>query len=104
MIGHPGNVVANDSMPGTGKGEFSECLRHRLRMLEIKMKKLAEGFDRAFPVADNGRIAVQARLQESLQRAVFRDNGWAESREAPRSAPNVFDTLRARDGPCGARI
>src|ERR1700680_2525199 len=95
MIGHPGDVVADDSILGAALRKLGVGFGHCPGMLHVKIEQLGEGLHRAFAIADNCGIVIQTREQKFLERRVFRGHGCAESREAARLSPDIFNALNA---------
>ena len=54
MIGHPGNVIANDSMARAMQRLLRIRLWHGFRMIEIKFEQLSQGFHGPLTVDHNG--------------------------------------------------
>ena len=72
LIGHAGDVIANDDMTGIGEGLLFVIGRHRFQLAQIKMKEVRETLDGVIAIACNRRVAIEIDSQEVLQAGVRR--------------------------------
>src|ERR1700719_2330760 len=72
MVGHSGNVITYDAMAGLALGRLAVRLRHSLRMIEIELEQLSQGFHGSLTVHHDGGLVVQPFEQELLERSVSR--------------------------------
>ena len=72
LVGHAGDVIANDDMTGNGEGLLFVIGRHRFRVAEVETKEARETFDGMIAIACNRRVAIEIYSQEMLQAGVRR--------------------------------
>ena len=64
-------------------------------MIEVKLKQLSEGVDGPLAVHHDSFVVVEPFEQKLFERGVSRPHQRAESRQALRQAPHIFDTAHA---------
>src|SRR5437870_11706870 len=96
LIGHSGNIIANDDMARLAPREFFVRGRHGARFRQVVSEKLFQTLHGAVAVLGDCRMIVDVSKQESLQRRVICRSFFAEARQPFRSAAHVFDRGDAR--------
>ena len=76
MVGHAGDVIADDAVARLAQGELSVLRRHTLGVLEIKREKRVERGYRAVAVFDDRWLRIEPGEEEAFQVAVQLGHGW----------------------------
>ena len=91
VIGHTGNVVADDDMARNDKGLLFVVRRHGIAFAEKKMEKSLETFDGVVAVFGDDRMGVEMGNEESLESSILRGDLLAEPSETVGVVANFFD-------------
>src|ERR1700733_4313717 len=95
MVGHAGDVVANNPMAGLGLGQLGMLFWHAVRVLHEEKKKRVERSHGAVAVLCDCGIRIEPGVKKSLQFAVLASYFRREGSDAIRKAANVFDCFDA---------
>src|ERR1700690_1670566 len=82
MIRHPGDVVANDSMPRLALSQIRVMFWHPLRMLQKKTEQRIERGHRALALLYDRGIGIDVRREKALQAGAFPGDVGTESGES----------------------
>jgi len=89
LVGHPGDVIAHDKVPGFCARRFFMRGRHGAGRIEVVDQKLFEATDRAIPVFGDGGVVVDVLEEKTLQLCVALGKSVAETRKPAWGAANV---------------
>ncbi len=95
MVGHAGDVVADDAVARRLAGLFGILGRHALGMLEEESKKLIEGGDGAVAILGDGGFGIEMGKEEAFQCAVLFGGFGGEGDEAFGMMADIFDGLQS---------
>src|SRR5271156_2133384 len=90
MVGHSGNVIANDAMAWFARRQLRMIRRHTVGVVEEKAEERVERLHRAVAIFNNGRIRIEMRVQESLQASAILGDVRRKSREPLGPAPAII--------------
>src|SRR6202789_4575766 len=80
VVGHAGDVVADDAVARRVAGLLGVLGRHLVRMIEEESKQLVEGGDGAVAVFGDGRFGIEAGKKEAFEGAIL-FSGFGGERE-----------------------
>lgn len=89
LIGHAGDVIANDDVTGFCVGRFFVRDGHGARSIEVKGKKLMEAAHGAVAVFGDGGMIVDVLEQEAFHFSVALRDCFVETGKPARGAANV---------------
>lgn len=89
VVGHAGDVVADDDVARFAASGFLVRRRHGVRSVEVEEEKFLEAADGAVTVFGDGGMIVDVLEEKTLETGVLRGAGIAESGKAARGAANV---------------
>ena len=89
LVGHSGDVVANDDVPGFCASGFLVRRRHRVRRIDVVHKKLFETADRAVAVIGDSGMVVDMLEEKAFQLGVAFGKRIAEASKPAGGAANV---------------
>jgi hypothetical protein len=84
VVGHAGDVIADDSCDGNALGLARVGRGHFLRMLEKKLEQLVDQLDRAVAIFGDGFVRINARDQKALKSRILFGGSGGESGDAGR--------------------
>ena len=90
LVGHTGNVIANDDLPRFRLRKFFIERRHRTATICIVNEKFLQTLHGAVAVLRDGGVVVNAFEEEPLKLTVSGSRGIAEASEAIWRLANVF--------------
>src|ERR1700733_2698987 len=91
MVGHPGDVIADDAMTGFAFGEAGIVFGHPLRVCEKETEQLIKSAYRAAALLGDRGMGIDARTEKPFQNRVLLSNRRRECRESVFLAAHVFD-------------
>src|SRR5690242_10743538 len=89
MIGHTGDIVADNAMGWLLFGQLRIIFRHAGWMCQVIAKQLLERVYGTVPLFDDCRMVVKSPVEESLQVGIDCCHTRAESRQVPRQPANI---------------
>lgn len=90
MVGHAGDVVADDNVTGSGSSHFFVGGRHGAGCGEVVVEEFFEAADGTVAVFGNSCVIVDVGKEEALEFGIALGGFIAETGEALGSAANVF--------------
>ncbi len=90
LIGHAGNVIADDDVARFHLRKFLIGSRHRAVAARVVNEKLFQTLHGAVAVLGDGGMVVDVSKKEALEFAISRSRGFAEAGEAFWGAPNAL--------------
>ena len=90
LIGHPGDVIANDNVPRFRLCKLFMRRRHGAARCQVISEKLFEAFHRTVAVLGDSRMIVNVSEQKVLEFRVVRCRGCAEAGEPFWGPPDVL--------------
>ena len=96
MVGHAGDVVADDAVARRVAGLLGVLGRHLVRMIEEESKQLVEGGDGAVAVFGDGGFGIEAGKKEAFEGAILFSGFGGESDESFGVMADIFDGLQSR--------
>ena len=90
LVGHTGNVIANDDVPRFHLGKLLIGSGHRAFAAKIVNEEFFQTFHGAVAVLGNGGMVVNVSEQEAFQLTIPRHRGIAEAGKAFGRAANAF--------------
>ena len=76
MVGHAGDIIADDAVARLAQGELSVLRRHTLGVFEVKREKRVERGYGAVAVLDDRWLRIEPGEEETFQIAVQLGHGW----------------------------
>src|SRR4029077_6647227 len=96
LIGHTGDVIANDHVPGFRERQLLISCRHGAWLTQVVGEKLFEATHGAVAILGNRGKIVNMGEKKTLQLGILRGASIAETRQAARRATDVFDGFDGR--------
>ncbi len=90
LIGHAGNVIADDHIAGCGPREFFVENRHGSGRAKVEDEQLFQTFHGTVAVFRDGRMIVNVGEEVALESGVAGRGGIAEAGEAPWSPADIL--------------
>ena len=78
VVGHTGNIVANNDMRRFFFGQARILFRHALGMFQEEPEQLIECRNGAVAVICDGRVRIEVREKEAFQGSVLFGHLWRE--------------------------
>src|ERR1700735_210875 len=95
MVGHAGDVVADNPMAWLDLGELGILFWHAVRMLGEEQKKRVERSHRAVAIIRDCWIRIEPGVKKSFQLGILASDFGGESGQTFRKAADVLDSLDA---------
>ena len=99
LVGHAGDVIADDDMARDGEGFLFVVRRHGFTLGEVEMKESFQTFDGLVAVFGDERVSIKMSDEELLETSILSGDGGTEASEARRITPDFIDG--ADTGVCG---
>jgi hypothetical protein len=96
LIGHTGDVIANDQVPGLRDGQLLVSRRHGAWLTQVVGEKLLEAAHGAVAIFGDRRKIVNMGKKKTLQLGIVRGASFAKACETARRMTDVFYGFDAR--------
>lgn len=96
LVGHPGNVIANDDVAGLRSRQLFISHRHGAGLIQVVGEKRFKAVHGAIAIFGNRGKIVNMGKEKAFQLGVLSGARIAEARQAARRAADIFDRFDAR--------